>query len=99
MIKTKPKIVKERRAKRVAPVHNRVVDRGVWETGTDQSKRVDRGIVLLGVRISAREMVFRRRIEINFNVILVIVEKLCLRVAGIILQTSTGGLRVQRRIK
>ena len=57
VVDAEAKIVQQVRTEGVAPVHHVVVDGRVREAGAQQGKRVDRRVVLLGVRKAAEDMV------------------------------------------
>ena len=72
MVHTKANIIQQVRTEGVAPVHHVIVDRRIREACAQQGKRIDRRVVLLGVRKAAKNMVVIRGIEINLDVVLVV---------------------------
>jgi hypothetical protein len=80
----------------VGPVDDLIVNGGVGEAIPQQFERTDGRVVLLGVRITAEDMVASGGVEVDFDVVLVGVKGLSLSVAEIILPARAGRSRLKR---
>ena len=97
VVDAKANVIQQVRTEGVAPVHHVIVDRCVREACAQQGKRIDRRVMLLGVREAAKHVVVGRGIEVNLDVVLVGIDELGLRIAGVVLRSRSNRPGIQRR--
>src|SRR4029077_15511726 len=90
-------IVQQIRIERVAPVDDIVVDWSLREARSQQCKRIERGIVLLGMGIAAENMIVPGGVEVDFYVVLTGIDLSGLGVTIIGLRRGSDRSRIKRR--